>query len=132
MANEVTTVQSTSSLQMQDFLKLLLTQMTIQDPLSPQNPQDFMVQIAQFTNLQQTQQISQNTSQMLTTDLSTQSITLLGRKVGVIVGNSTTPVSGTVTGIRFDRGQSLMSIAPTSPGTAPLVDIPLSQIANIQ
>lgn len=130
MANEVTSVQASSSLQMQDFLKLLLTQMTIQDPLSPQNPQDFMVQIAQFTNLQQTQQISQNTAQMLSTDLSTQSITLLGRTVGVVTGATGAPVSGKVTGIRFDRGQALLTIQSTA--AEPLKDVPLSQIATIQ
>lgn len=129
MATAVTTVESsTSSLQMQDFLKLLLTQLTMQDPLSQQSPQDFLVQIAQFTNLQQTQQISENTTQMLSTDLSTQSINLLGKTVSVVTDASATPATGKVTGIRFDKGQPSLTVLTPS-GT--LDNISLSQIASI-
>ena len=36
-----------------DFLKLLVTQMTSQDPLNPQKDTDFIAQMAQFSSLEQ-------------------------------------------------------------------------------
>ena len=38
---------------LQDFLKILLTQLTYQDPLKPQDGSAFVAQLAQFSNLEQ-------------------------------------------------------------------------------
>jgi flagellar basal-body rod modification protein FlgD len=43
-----------------DFLKLLVTQLQYQDPLSPEDPKDFVAQLAQFSSLEQ--QINSNTN----------------------------------------------------------------------
>ena len=43
-----------------DFLKLLVTQLKNQDPMSPEDPKDFVAQLAQFSSLEQ--QINSNTN----------------------------------------------------------------------
>jgi flagellar basal-body rod modification protein FlgD len=37
----------------EDFLELLVTQLRYQDPLSPEDPKDFVAQLAQFSSLEQ-------------------------------------------------------------------------------
>ena len=37
----------------EDFLKLLTTQLQYQDPLSPEDPKDFVAQLAQFSSVEQ-------------------------------------------------------------------------------
>jgi flagellar basal-body rod modification protein FlgD len=43
-----------------DFLKLLVTQLQYQDPMSPEDPKDFVAQLAQFSSLEQ--QINSNSN----------------------------------------------------------------------
>ena len=123
---------STSNLQangmgMQDFLKILLTQLTYQDPLKPMDNQQFMAQMAQFTSLQQTQQLNEKTDALLSTQASLQSVGLLGRTVEI--GSGTGTITGTV------KALSLVSDTPqltleTTGGT--LTGISLSQITSVK
>ena len=45
-----------------DFLKLLITQLTQQDPTNPMKDQDFIAQMAQFSSLEQMKNISSGIS----------------------------------------------------------------------
>ena len=101
---------------LQDFLKILLTQLTYQDPLKPVDNQQFMAQIAQFTTLEQTQQLNSKIDALLTTQASLQSVGLIGRTVDI----STT--SGNVTG-------SVLSLSLS--GDTPLLSIQTQQGATI-
>ena len=60
-ATSAVSSDSSSTLTLQDFLQVLTTQLTYQDPLKPLDNQEFMAQIAQFTTLQQTQQDRKST-----------------------------------------------------------------------
>lgn len=42
-----------NELNRQDFLNLLIAQMSMQDPLNPADPSEFMAQLAQFSNVEQ-------------------------------------------------------------------------------
>ena len=66
---------------LQDFLNILLTQLTYQDPLKPMDNQEFMAQVAQFTTLGQTQELNARIASLLSTQASMQSIGLIGRTV---------------------------------------------------
>jgi flagellar basal-body rod modification protein FlgD len=79
-------VGASSSLQsanisMQDFLNILLTQLTYQDPLKPMDNQEFMAQLAQFTTLGQTQELNGKIESLLSTQASMQAIGLIGKTV---------------------------------------------------
>jgi|UniRef100_A0A7C3YYM8 flagellar basal-body rod modification protein FlgD len=44
----------------EDFLKLLVTQLQYQDPMAPEDPKDFVAQLAQFSSLEQQINSNQN------------------------------------------------------------------------
>jgi flagellar basal-body rod modification protein FlgD len=112
----------------QDFLKILLTQLNFQDPLKPVDNEQFVAQLAQFTNLEQTRELTDNTSTLLSIQASTQSIGLLGKTVDVSSGSGT--VTGTVTTITFSSGQPTLTVL-ASDGTI-LNDVGLSQVTLVR
>ncbi|MBR33484.1 MAG: hypothetical protein CMN77_19450 [Spirochaetaceae bacterium] len=62
--NGVEVRQTVKSLGKEDFLKLLVTQLTHQDPTKPQTDQEFIAQMAQFSSLEQMQNVSKNLSKL--------------------------------------------------------------------
>lgn len=64
----------TNSLGKDDFLKLLVTQLENQDPLNPMDNTQFIAQMAQFSELEQMQNVNK-------TLLITQAASLIGRDV---------------------------------------------------
>jgi flagellar basal-body rod modification protein FlgD len=118
---------ASSAVFLEDFLKLLLTQLTQQNPLKPMEHEQFLAQMAQFTTLQQTQVLNQQISQVLVTDMSSQAVALMGKTVGFSTG--TQVVSGKVSGVSFKDGQPLLQL--TVDGRA--VDgVTLSSVVSIQ
>jgi len=53
------------TLEQADFLKMLTLQLQNQDPMNPQSNTDFAAQMAQFTALEQTREMSGSMSQLL-------------------------------------------------------------------
>ena len=51
--SDATTLDASSSLGKDDFLRLLVTQLTYQDPINPVADQEFIAQLAQFSALEQ-------------------------------------------------------------------------------
>jgi flagellar basal-body rod modification protein FlgD len=115
-------------LNMQDFLKILLTQLTYQDPLKPMDNQQFMAQMAQFSTLQQTQQLTDKIDQLLNVQSATQSIGLIGRTVEIQSADGN--VAGQVVSFSLASGSPQLSIKLTSGQV--LVGIGLSQIVSVQ
>lgn len=74
----------------EDFLKLLITQLRHQDPLSPMQNEEFVAQLAQFSSLEQMQNVNTNLEMAIQTDmLVSQALnnslvtTLIGKEVKV-------------------------------------------------
>ncbi len=71
-----------------DFLQLLITKMTHQDPLNPMQDEDFVAQLAQFSSLEQMANINESLQQSLDWDYlqmqtinNTMATSLIGKEV---------------------------------------------------
>ncbi|MDP9912427.1 flagellar basal-body rod modification protein FlgD [Variovorax boronicumulans] len=117
-----------SSLGMEDFLKILLTQLTYQDPLKPMDNQQFMAQMAQFTSLEQTQQLNTKIATLISNQAALQSVGLIGKTVDVTT--STGSVTGTVSALSLSGDSPLLSVKTAS--GAVLNNISLSQLVAVR
>ena len=130
----ISTVTATSSsasntdISLQDFLKVLMTQLTYQDPLKPMDNEQFMAQIAQFTALGQTQQVNTNVQTLVGNQAAAQSVGLLGKTVNFTTSSG--PRSGSVTGIDMSGSSPLLTVTP--PGATAISGVNLSQITSVQ
>ena len=115
-----------SSLTLQDFMQVLLTQLTYQDPLQPMDNQQFMAQIAQFTALGQTQQTNSNIQILVSNQAAQQSIGLIGQKVGITSGSQS--ISGTVSSVDLSGSTPQLTISTSS---GPVTGISLSQLTSV-
>ncbi|MFP4153413.1 MAG: flagellar hook assembly protein FlgD [Alkalispirochaeta sp.] len=77
-----------------DFLKILLTQLQNQDPTKPMEDKEFIAQMAQFSSLEQMNNIAGGFREMNTLLSSNQALQVLGRTVEVRQGEQI--VRGTV------------------------------------
>lgn len=118
-----------SSLGLDDFMKILMTQLTYQDPMKPMDNQQFVAQLAQFTALQQSQQMNERLQQLLTIQSATQSVGLLGKTVEVTAADGTSS-TGQVTTLRFREGQPLITVKADNGSF--LADVPLAQVSLVR
>jgi len=119
---------ASASLGLQDFLKILLTQLTYQDPLKPMDNQEFMAQMAQFTSLEQTQRLNDRVQQLVENQAALQSVSLIGRSVDIATATGT--ASGTVTAFSLQGDAPLVTVSAS--GGAVLSDIRLGQILAVR
>jgi flagellar basal-body rod modification protein FlgD len=92
------TANPSSNLGQAQFLQLLVTQMTQQDPLNPESDTDFAAQLAQFSSLQETTAVAGGMSNL-------QAESLIGQTVTVSSATDTTKTtSGQVTGVDVSSG----------------------------
>lgn len=112
----------------EEFLQILLTQLSFQDPLKPLDNQDFIAQIAQFTGLEQERQANENINSLITINSANQSVSLLGRTVEINLSTGTT--IGQVTTVTFNQGIPSLTVQTTDGQF--LTNISLSQINLIR
>ena len=125
-ANSVDTSQN-STLGQEDLFKILLTELSFQDPLEPMDNKDFIAQLAQFTNLEQTRQFNDKLDALLTVQAADQSIALLGKTIEF--KTETAPEIGDVIAVTFSEGSPIMTIK--KPDGTFVSDIRLSQINSV-
>lgn len=95
-------------LDMQSLLQIILTQLTYQDPLKPVDNFEFVSQLAQFTQLEQSRQMTDKIDQLLSVQSATQTLGLLGRNVDV--QTDTALMSGIVKSVSFKDGTPQLAI----------------------
>lgn len=118
---------SASSLGLQDFMRILLTQLTYQDPLKPMDNQQFMAQMAQFSALEQSQRLNDRVQQLTDSQAALQSIALIGRTVDLQTASG--PATGTVSALSL-RGDVPLLAVTLANGTV-LNDLALSQVLSV-
>lgn len=118
---------SSSSIDMQDFLNILLTQLTYQDPLKPMDNKEFMAQLAQFTTLGQTQELNAKVDSLLSTQASMQAIGLIGKTVTFATDQGT--AEGEVKALSWAGTTPQLSVQPFGGGSPTLIS--LSQVSTI-
>ena len=119
---------SQASLGQEDFLKILTTQLSFQDPLKPLDNQQFMAQMAQFASLEQSRTMNDNLESLLAIQSAAQSIGLIGKTVEVATASGS--VVGQVSSLRFSNGQPLITVK-TSSGQF-LSDLGLSNVVVVR
>jgi flagellar basal-body rod modification protein FlgD len=87
-----------------DFLKLLVKQMTSQDPLNPTSDTEFIAQMAQFSTLEQTKSMEADMAGLRTQEQLLQANSLIGRAVNLQIDPGSPLVSGIVSGVLIDAG----------------------------
>jgi flagellar basal-body rod modification protein FlgD len=91
------------------FLTLLVTQMTHQDPLSPNGDMEFMSQMASFTSLEQTRAMVANLSEMQLDQALLKANSLIGRTVEIDAGNGISWY-GTVSSVHVVEGSPKVAV----------------------
>ncbi len=97
------------------FLQLLVTQMRYQDPLSPQDNSAFLAQLAQFSALEQMQNLNSKVEKLLALQGAARNLAraYLGLLVTALDENGQ-EVEGTVTAVEFAGGQTRLVIDGTT------------------
>ncbi len=93
-ANALNGRKTSQQLGKDDFLKLLITQLSNQDPTSPMEDTQFISQMAQFSSLEQMTNLNESFTKMSAMINSSQAATTLGRTVEIDIGDTVT--KGTV------------------------------------
>jgi len=114
------------TLDQQDFLKLLVAQMTQQDPLNPKSDLEMIPQMVSFTTLEQSKSMQTDIAQLRAEQQMLQANSLLGRTVE-IQDESKARITGQVTAVQMEEGtpklvvngkqydlSQLVSITPTT------------------
>jgi len=95
-------------LSFESLLRIILTQLTYQDPLKPMDNFEFVSQLAQFSQLQIAQTGNDRLQLLVTAQGSSQAAGLLGRTVDIAAG--ATPLSGRVVAVTFANGEPRLTI----------------------
>jgi flagellar basal-body rod modification protein FlgD len=123
-----TTAQNAFGLDFQSLLKIILTQLTYQDPLKPMDNFQFVSQLAQFSQLQQSQTLNDQVTSLLAAQAATQATGLLGRTVDLTSSSGT--VSGQVTAVSFSNSQPAVTIK-TSDGQT-IANVSIADVTQVR
>ena len=124
------TPEASDSLGKDAFMQLLVSQMRNQDPMSPTSNEDFIAQLAQFSSLEQMEELNGNIlglavlqqSNALMSQL-TDSSALIGKEVRFIDPSSGDEMVGNVTSVKIEDGLAILNIGGE--------DVPLGNVTEI-
>ncbi|GAQ26253.1 flagellar hook assembly protein FlgD [Tepidanaerobacter syntrophicus] len=108
-----------SQLDKDDFLKLLVTQLRYQNPLEPMDNNEYIAQLAQFSSLEQMQNLNLQVANL-------SALSTIGKSASAIVEQS--EIEGVITGIAFNEG-TVNLIIDTGDYE---VKVPIANVAEIR
>lgn len=106
----VTQASIGSTLDKDAFLKLLVTQMRLQDPTHTMEDKEFIAQLAQFSSLEQITNLSAEVRSLTLANASTQAVSLIGRTVEYLDPVSGESRTGVVESVRFVDGSPALVV----------------------
>jgi flagellar basal-body rod modification protein FlgD len=93
------------------FLKLLVIQLSKQDPLNPMKNTEFMAQMAQFSALEQMTRVNKQISTLATVNTQLQAHQFLGKNITYRYGELGKEYKGVVNSIKFnENGNTLLVV----------------------
>jgi len=93
--------EPTQALGKDDFLRILITQLSHQDPTAPMQDNEFIAQMAQFSALEQMSNMAADFARMARVLQSSEATSALGQAVEIDLGNET--VQGIVQAVTRDE-----------------------------
>ncbi|HKC03557.1 MAG TPA: flagellar hook capping FlgD N-terminal domain-containing protein [Sphingomicrobium sp.] len=122
------TATSAFNLSFESLLKIILTQLTYQDPLKPMDNFEFVSQLAQFSQIQLGQTTNDKLEQLVASQVTAQATSLLGKTVDIPAGAST--LTGKITNIAFADGVPKVTIKTA--GGQSISNISISAISQVR
>jgi flagellar basal-body rod modification protein FlgD len=89
-----------------EFLKILLTQLSYQDPMAPMEDKEFIAQMAQFSSLEQMNNMAADFARMARMLQSAEASGALGKSVEISEGDEI--ISGTVRAVTRDPDPQIL------------------------
>jgi flagellar basal-body rod modification protein FlgD len=122
-----------------DFMKLLTTQLTSQDPMNPMKDTEFISQMANFTSLEQMRSLSKSFDTFTSDQKMAAAPAYLGRQVTIT--NATGDITGVVEAIKLNKGKPAVVvngqtyetnlITGISPAPVPPPAVPITSTSSI-
>ena len=95
---------ASQTLSEQDFLNLLVTQMTSQDPMNPMTNQDMLSQMVQFSTLQGNTSMQSTLADVRSHQVFSDANSLIGKQVNLLTDASGDTAQGVVSGVDVSSG----------------------------
>lgn len=135
-SNTSNTTDKTKSLGKEDFLKLLVAQMENQDPMNPVDNTQSIAELAQFSSLEQMNNIASSID-TLNTSLSnymqqsalTQGAAMIGKHVSGVATDGKTLIEGKVEAVQWLDGDPKLQVRKSD---GSLVDLEISLITSLK
>ena len=103
------------------FLKILITQLSNQDPLDPLKDKDFIAQMAQFSTLEQMTNMNKTIEQMAAMNKAS-AVSYIGRVIEYMDDDGL-PAFSQVGFVRFEEGKVILN--------TPDGDVPLEKVVSV-
>jgi flagellar basal-body rod modification protein FlgD len=119
-ATGATSSGKTQSLNSNQFLQLMMTELKNQNPMDPSSsdPTQFMTQLAQFTSLEQQTNTAQSTAQMAAEQNRNSAVALIGHNVSYTDPVTGATGTGTVQSVQITSSGAALTIGAVA-GIAP-------------
>jgi flagellar basal-body rod modification protein FlgD len=115
-----------SELGSSEFLQLLITQLTNQDPLQPMGNRELLEQIASIREIEQTTTMTESLRSLDGKQQYAAAATLIGRTVTGTTGDGLQATQGVVVGARFDPGGEALLVLKSGE------EIPLGSVTRVE
>jgi flagellar basal-body rod modification protein FlgD len=117
------TSAASQTLSEQDFLNLLVTQMTSQDPMNPMTNQDMLSQMVQFSTLQGNTSMQSTLSGMQSGQAFSEANSMIGKQVNLLMDSKGDTTQGVVSGVDLSSGTPQIIVNGQSYGITQVISV---------